>query len=61
MKVQRSIEIAATPEKIWSFLVEPEKILRWCITLLPLQRQLELLDRHGRLALAPVLLLEALY
>ncbi len=29
MKVQRSIEIAAPPEKIWPFLVEPEKILKW--------------------------------
>jgi uncharacterized protein YndB with AHSA1/START domain len=33
MRVQRSIEIAAPPEKIWPFLVEPEKILKWCITL----------------------------
>ena len=33
MRVQRSIEIAAPPEKIWPFLVEPEKILTWCITL----------------------------
>ena len=33
MRVQGSIEIAAPPEKIWSFLVEPEKILEWCITL----------------------------
>ena len=32
MKVQRSIEIAVPPEKIWPFLVEPEKILQWCIT-----------------------------
>ena len=32
MKIQRSIEIAAPPEKIWPFLVEPEKILQWCIT-----------------------------
>lgn len=32
MRVQRSIEIAAPPEKIWPFLVEPEKILKWCIT-----------------------------
>jgi len=32
MKVQKSIEIAAPPEKIWPFLVEPEKILKWCIT-----------------------------
>ena len=33
MKVQRSIEIGAPPQKIWPFLVEPEKILKWCITL----------------------------
>ena len=32
MKVQRPIEIAAPPEKIWPFMVEPEKILKWCIT-----------------------------
>ena len=32
MRVERSIEIAAPPEKIWPFLVEPEKILKWCIT-----------------------------
>jgi uncharacterized protein YndB with AHSA1/START domain len=32
MRVQRSIHIAAPPEKIWPFLVEPEKILKWCIT-----------------------------
>jgi len=35
MKVQKSIEIAAPPEKIWPFLVEPEKILEWYI---PLQK-----------------------
>ncbi len=29
MKLQRSIEIAAPPEKIWPFLVEPEKIMKW--------------------------------
>ena len=32
MKVQKSIEIAAPPEKIWPFLVDPDKILMWCIT-----------------------------
>ena len=32
MKVQKSIEIAAIPQKIWLFLVEPDKILKWCIT-----------------------------
>ena len=30
MKLQRSIEIKATPDKIWSFLVEPENIMKWC-------------------------------
>ena len=29
MRVQRSIEIAAPPEKIWPLLVEPDKILKW--------------------------------
>ena len=29
MRIERSIEIAAPPEKIWPFLVEPEKILKW--------------------------------
>ena len=29
MKIQRSIEIAAPPDKIWPFLIEPEKILKW--------------------------------
>ena len=33
MRVGRSVEIATPPEKIWPFLVEPEKILKWCITL----------------------------
>jgi uncharacterized protein YndB with AHSA1/START domain len=32
MKVQSSIDIAASPQKVWPFLVEPEKILKWCIT-----------------------------
>jgi uncharacterized protein YndB with AHSA1/START domain len=29
MKVQGSIDIAAPPEKVWPFLVEPGRILRW--------------------------------
>ena len=29
MKVQRSVEIAAPPEKVWPLLVEPDKILQW--------------------------------
>ena len=32
MRVQKSIEITVPPEKVWPFLVEPEKILKWCIT-----------------------------
>jgi uncharacterized protein YndB with AHSA1/START domain len=32
MKVNKSIEIQAPPEKIWPFLVEPDKILQWCTT-----------------------------
>ncbi len=29
MKLERSIEIAAKPEKIWPFLTEPDKIMKW--------------------------------
>jgi uncharacterized protein YndB with AHSA1/START domain len=32
MRVKRSVEITVSPEKIWPFLVEPEKVLKWCIT-----------------------------
>jgi uncharacterized protein YndB with AHSA1/START domain len=35
MKVQKSVEIAAPPKKIWSFMTEPEKVLQWYI---PLQK-----------------------
>jgi hypothetical protein len=30
MKIHRSIEIRAPGKQIWPFLVEPEKILKWC-------------------------------
>ncbi|MDY6917133.1 MAG: SRPBCC family protein [Chloroflexota bacterium] len=33
MRVQQSIEISAPPEKVWPFLVEPEKVLKWWTTL----------------------------
>ena len=33
MKMHSYIEIAAAAEKIWPFLVEPEKILKWATTL----------------------------
>ena len=29
MKVEKSIEISATPDKVWPFLVEPNKIMKW--------------------------------
>jgi uncharacterized protein YndB with AHSA1/START domain len=29
VRVERSIEIVAPPEKIWPYLVEPEKIMQW--------------------------------
>ena len=29
MKVRRSVEIKAPPERVWPFLVEPEKIMKW--------------------------------
>jgi uncharacterized protein YndB with AHSA1/START domain len=32
MEVYESVEIAAPPGKIWPFLVEPDNILKWCIT-----------------------------
>ncbi len=31
MKVSESINIAAAPSKVWPFLVEPEKVLQWCV------------------------------
>ncbi len=32
MGIQKSVEIAASPEKIWPFFVEPEKVMQWCFT-----------------------------
>ncbi len=32
MEVRRSIEIGVPQERIWQFLVEPDKILKWCTT-----------------------------
>ena len=32
MKVEKSVEIAAPLEKIWPYMVEPEKILQWVVT-----------------------------
>jgi len=32
MRIQKSMEIGAPPERIWPFFTEPEKILKWCTT-----------------------------
>ena len=32
MRVQKSIEINAPPDRIWPFFVEPDKVLQWCST-----------------------------
>jgi len=32
MKIKKSIEIAAPPDQIWPFFVDPEKVLEWSIT-----------------------------
>ena len=29
MRIERSVEIAAPPEKVWPFLIEPERIMQW--------------------------------
>lgn len=29
MKTENSVEIASTVEKTWSFIIEPEKVLKW--------------------------------
>jgi len=42
VKLQKSIDIAAPPEKIWPYLVEPEKIMKW-FTLL---RKFEYTDKR---------------
>ena len=33
MNVQMSIEIKEPPEKVWPFMIEPEKVLEWYIPL----------------------------
>lgn len=32
MRIERSIDIAAPPERIWPFFVDPERVLEWSIT-----------------------------
>lgn len=44
MKIERSIVIDAPPERIWPFLVEPEKILQWY---LPLEEFKYISEQHG--------------
>jgi len=44
MRVERSVEIAAPPEKVWPFLIEPRKVLQWYI---PLQSFEYSSEKHG--------------
>lgn len=37
MKVQGDIQIEASSEKVWPFLVQPENVLKWCITFMKFQ------------------------
>ncbi len=32
MKVQRSLDVNAPPEKVWPYFVDPQKIMQWCLT-----------------------------
>lgn len=32
MRIQKTIDINAAPEKVWPFFVEPEKVLQWYTT-----------------------------
>ena len=32
MRIQKAIEIAAPPERIWPFFVEPDRVLQWYST-----------------------------
>jgi carbon monoxide dehydrogenase subunit G len=44
MEVQESILIHAAPEKIWPYLVEPEKVLQWSSTF---QKYEAVGEQHG--------------
>jgi uncharacterized protein YndB with AHSA1/START domain len=45
MKIERTIEIAAPPWRIWQFFIDPEKVLQWSITFRKFQFTGE--QRHG--------------
>ncbi len=32
MKIQKTLETSAPPNKVWPYFIEPGKILQWCIT-----------------------------
>src|SRR5512139_2813643 len=33
MRIQDSVDINAAPAQVWPFLVDPDKVLQWCIKL----------------------------
>jgi carbon monoxide dehydrogenase subunit G len=44
MDVHRSIDIAAPSERVWPFLVDPDKVMRWFVGL----REFRYLDDGSR-------------
>jgi len=57
MKVEKTIEISVAPEKIWSFLVDPAKILMWFDSFKKCEYVKETLDK----AEAPLYILKGLW
>lgn len=51
MRVLESIEITAPPEKIWSFMTEPEKVLQWYIPLQKFEYTTDQLTPWGHLCI----------
>ncbi len=47
MRIRRTIETVAPAERIWAFLVEPEKILKWCVPIKRLRHTSEQLSGVG--------------
>jgi uncharacterized protein YndB with AHSA1/START domain len=48
MKAQESIVLLVTPEKVWPYLFEPEKVLKWCHTY---QKYMFASEQHSGLGL----------
>ena len=51
MRVESSVDIAVPQEKVWPFLIEPEKILKWIITFQKFEYTTE---QYSGVALPPI-------